>query len=61
MNAYCQNNNCEPFDRLITFVDRESNPVEIKEFYYPVSTYKTHLKIFQNYLEIYSFLNEKKK
>jgi len=61
MNAYCQNNNCEPFDRLITFVDRESNPVEIKEFHYPVSTYETHLKIFQNYLEIYSFLNEKKK
>ena len=59
MNAYCQNNNCEPFDRLITFVDRESNPVEIKEFHYPVSTYETHLKIFQNYLEIYSFLNEK--
>jgi len=61
MNAYCQNNNCEPFDRLITFVDRESNPVEIKEFHYPVSTYETHLKIFQNYLEIYSFLNTERK
>ncbi len=57
MNAYCQNNNCEPFDRLIIFIDRDSDPVSIKEFYYPVSTYKTHLKIFQNYLEIYEWLH----
>ena len=59
MYALCNELGREPFNRLIVAIDKETK--EIKEYLYDVDSYVRDLQIWKNYLQIYSFLNEKKK
>ena len=59
MFALCNELGREPFNRLIVAIDKETK--EIKEYLYDVDSYVRDLQIWKNYLQIYSFLNEKKK
>tara|TARA_Y100000816_G_C25815739_1_gene426911 strand:+ start:11 stop:604 length:594 start_codon:yes stop_codon:yes gene_type:complete len=59
MYALCNELGREPFNRLIVAIDKDTK--EIKEYLYDVDSYVRDLQIWKNYLQIYSFLNEKKK
>ncbi len=59
MYALCNELGREPFNRLIVAIDKDTK--EIKEYLYDTDSYVRDLQIWKNYLQIHSFLNEKKK
>ena len=59
MYALCNELGREPFNRLIVAIDKDTK--EIKEYLYDTESYVRDLQIWKNYLQIHSFLNEKKK
>ena len=59
MFALCNELGREPFNRLIVAIDKDTK--EIKEYLYDTDSYVKDLQIWKNYLQIHSFLNEKKK
>ena len=59
MYALCNELGREPFNRLIVAIDKDTK--EIKEYLYDTDSYVKDLQIWKNYLQIHSFLNEKKK
>ena len=58
MMAICNERNIDPFNRLIVAIDKEN--YTIQEHLYDVDSYAEDLQIWKNYLQIHSFLNEKK-
>jgi len=59
MFALCNELGREPFNRLVISINKDT--LEIKEHLYDTSSYVKDLQIWKNYLQIHSFLNEKKK
>lgn len=58
MMAICNERNIDPFNRLIVAIDKET--YTIQEHLYDVDSYAEDLQIWKNYLQIHSFLSEKK-
>ena len=58
MYALCNELSREPFNRLIVAIDKDTK--EIREYLYDVDSYVKDLQIWKNYLQIHSFLSEKK-